>query len=505
VIGAWLRLDGLGPPTELLTRRLFLSLLGVAYLAAFLSLQVQLSGLIGEQGIAPAGQLLDEVTRIAGGARFWRLPTLAWLGPSDAGLHALCLLGAASSLALAAGVAPRLAAALAWLAYASLVAVGGVFLRYQWDALLLETGFLAVWLAPARLRPRDAAAAPVEPLALLLLRFLLFKLMLLSGLVKLLSGDPTWRDATAMTFHYFTQPLPSATSFLAHHLPELVHRLEVVATFVVELLLPWFVFGPRLLRLAAFVGMAGLQLVIGATGNYGFFNLLTFALCVLLLDDALLRRALPARWRPAHASPERARRRGWPAGRVAFACLAALLASLSLLRMTDRLGVSAWRPAPLVTLGRAAGQLSLVNAYGLFAVMTTRRDEIALEGSRDGVRWSAYRFRWKPGAPERRPPFAVLHMPRLDWQLWFASLRGCSGAPWFHAFLLRVLEGSPPVLDLLAHDPFPEAPPRFLRTPFARYTFAEPGADAWWRAVPLGEFCPVVTLEGGRLVTAGGR
>ena len=143
-----------------------------------------------------------------------------------------------------------------------------------------------------------------------------------------------------------------------------------------------------------------------------------------------------------------------------------------------------------------------VNAYGLFAVMTTHRDEIALAGSEDGRAWRFYRFRWKPDAADERPGFALLHMPRLDWQLWFAALRGCRGAPWFHAFLQRVLEGSPPVLDLLAEDPFAGAPPRTLRTPLARYTFAEPGSDAWWETSGRGEFCPPVMLENGRLVQA---
>jgi hypothetical protein len=500
--GAWLRLDALGPPVYPLTRRVFLALLGGVYLAAFLSLWVQVHGLVGEEGISPAVRLLEESAASADAARFWRVPTLLWLWPTDAGLHALCGLGAGAALLLVAGAAPRLCAAVLWLLYLSLVSVGGTFLRYQWDALLLETGFLAIWLAPAALSPRAAARTPVEPLAFLLLRFLLFKLMFLSGMVKLLSGDPTWRDLTAMTFHYFSQPLPSPASFFVHHFPEWLHRLEGVMTFVIELALPWLVFGPRALRLLAFAGMVGLQLMIGGTGNYGFFNLLTFALCVLLLDDAVLRRAIPARWRPEAVDAERARPRGWGPARVAFACLAVPLLALSLLRATDRLGVSPWRPGPLVGLGRAIAPLNSVNAYGLFAVMTTQRDEIALEGSDDGESWRAYRFRWKPNEPSERPRLAGPHMPRLDWQLWFAALRGCAGAPWFHQFLLRVLEGSEPVLDLLAENPFPEAPPRYLRTPFARYTFAPPGGVDWWVAQDRGHFCPAVTLDGGRLVQA---
>ncbi len=499
---ARLRLESLGPPVYLLTRRLFLVLLGFVYLAAFLSAWVQVDGLIGEHGISPALRLLEEREEIAGAARFWRLPTLLWLWPADAGLHLLCALGVGSALLLVAGLAPRAVATTLWLLYLSLVSVSGIFLRYQWDALLLEAGFLAIWLAPASLSLRAAARAPVEPLALFLLRFLLFKLMFLSGAVKLLSGDPAWRDLTAMTYHYLTQPLPTPTSFFAYHLSDGLHRVEAGLTFVIELVLPWGMFGPRLLRLLAFAGMAGLLLMIGGTGNYGFFNLLGLALCVLLLDDAVLRRALPERWRPTQADPQRVRPRGWRPARVAFACFVALLLSLSVLRMTDRLGVSPWRPGPLVALGRAVAPLSVANAYGLFAVMTKQRDEIALEGSEDGETWRGYRFRWKPGAPNDRPRFPGLHMPRPDWQLWFASLRGCAGAPWFHSFLLRVLEGSEPVLGLPANDPFPDTPPRFLRTPFARYRFAPMGGETWWEIQPLGDFCPAVALEGGRLVPA---
>jgi hypothetical protein len=380
--------------------------------------------------------------------------------------------------------------------------VGGAFLLYQWDALLLETGFLAIWLAPAPLRPREAARAPVEPLALWLLRLLLFKLMLLSGAVKLLSGDPTWRHLAAMQFHYWTQPIPTWTSWYAFHLPEWVHRAEVVGTFAIELGLPLLIFGPRLLRWAAASGLAALQLLIAATGNYGFFNLLTLSLCGLLFDDAAWRRLLPPRWRPAAPDPEAARRPGWPPARLAFAALAALLFALSSVRMLDSVGLAPPRPRPFDALARVLDPFQLTSSYGLFAVMTTDRDEIEVEGSRDGAAWEPYVFPWKPGPLARRPGFAGLHMPRLDWQMWFASLRGCAGSPWFHAFLLRLLQGEPAVLGLLAHDPFAGAPPRYVRTTLYRYTFTDAGEANWWRRVEIGPFCPTVELHGGRLAVA---
>ncbi len=497
---AWLRGRDLGPETHRHTRRIFLTLLGVVYLAAFASLAAQVQGLLGSGGIAPAAPALDAAGPDLGLSRLWRAPTLLWLWRSDAALRSFCVAGILGSVLLVAGVAPRLLAALLWLLYLSFVTAGGIFLRYQWDALLLETGFLAIWLAPARLSPRRAAEAPVDPLAVWLLRLLLFKLMFLSGVVKLGSGDPTWRDLSAMEFHYWTQPLPSATSWFAHHLPAGFHHAEVVGTFAVELAAPFLLFAPRRIRWLAWLPLAGLQLLISGTGNYGFFNALTFALCVFLLEDAVLLRVLPRRLGLARPDAERARRRGRDPARLALAALAALLVMLNLQLALDRLGVALWRPEAVLATQRALRPFHVANPYGLFASMTTDRNEIALEGSHDGETWRSYRFRWKPDRLEQAPRFAGLHMPRLDWQLWFAALRGCRGAPWFHAFLLRVLQGEAVVLDLVAENPFPDAPPRYLRTPFERYTFAPPGADAWWEARPLGSFCPTVMLEGDGLV-----
>ena len=495
---AWLRASDLGPETHSLTRRVFLTLLAIAYLAAFTSLWVQVEGLIGSRGISPAAEFLAEVAEIAGGERFWRVPTLLWFGSGDGALHLLCAAGVLLSLLLAAGVAPRFGAALLWLLYLSLVSAGGIFLRYQWDSLLLEAGFLAIWVAPAALAPKRAARAPVDPLAVWLLRILLFKLMFLSGVVKLQSGDPAWPELTAMDWHYLTQPLPNPLSFYAHHLPAWLHRLEVVGTFAFELGVPFLIFAPRRLRWAAWPALIGLQLLISATGNYGFFNLLSVALCTWLLDDALLRRLLPRRLRP-QPSAVSARRRGWGPARVALAALAVPLFALNGLLVLERLGAAVFRPQALVSLQRELAPLHVVNPYGLFAVMTKQRDEIGLEGSADGVEWRAYPFRYKPGPPPRAPRFAGLHMPRLDWQLWFASLRGCSRAPWLHSFLLRVLQGEPAVLGLLEANPFPDAPPRYLRTAFVRYEFAAPGGEAWWVTEPRGEFCPVVELRGERI------
>jgi hypothetical protein len=287
-----------------------------------------------------------------------------------------------------------------------------------------------------------------------------------------------------------------------HHLPDWFHRGEVVMTFVIELMVPFLVFGPRRLRWCAFPALASLQLLIGTTGNYGFFNLLSLALCVFLLDDAALRPLLPRRFRNA---PEPARRPKWNPARATFSALAGLLLALNAHIVLAKLGVPAIAPTALVNLQQRIAPWYLVNRYGLFAVMTTQRDEIGLEGSRDGREWRAYGFRWKPGPPPRAPRFTGLHMPRLDWQLWFAALRGCGRAPWFHDFMQQVLRGEEDVLRLLESNPFPTDPPRYLRTPLLRYRFAPPGGASWWTAEPLGTFCPTVELRDDRLVRVPGR
>ncbi len=497
----------LGPETHRLTRRLFLVLLAAVYATAFASLWLQVEGLIGSRGIAPAAELLARAREQLGGGAFARVPTLLWLGSSDAALHGLCAAGVAAALLLALGVAPRLALAALWALYLSCVSVGGPFLSYQWDALLLETGALAVLLAPGGLAPRRAAEGAPSAIALWLLRLLLFKLMLLSGVVKWISEDATWRGLTALHFHYWTQPLPAWTSWYAHQLPGVLHSAGALATLAIEIALPFAIFLRRGGRVVAFAGFALLQVAIGLTGNYGFFNALTLALCALLLDDAVLRRVLPARLcarlapepPPTAASP----RGGW-LPRVALAGVAVALVALSASRALESVGAPLPRPAWFRAAERGLAPFRSINAYGLFAVMTTERNEIELQGSDDGRSWKSYGFRWKPGPPERAPRFVQPHMPRLDWQLWFAALRGCPRAPWLPGFFERVLQGEPGVLALMGENPFPEAPPRQLRTRLHAYRFAPGGSEGlWWQRTLRGGFCPKVTLEGGRLVPVG--
>jgi hypothetical protein len=394
----------------------------------------------------------------------------------------LCGGGIVLSALLILDIAPGPALAALWASYLSLTVIGQIFMGYQWDALLLETGFLAIFFAPLQLRPRWPRREPSR-VTLWLLRWLLFRLMFSSGLVKLASGDPTWASFTALTSHYETQPLPTPLAWYAHQLPFWFQQLSALGVLVIELLVPFLIFVPlRRARLAAAAALVFLQALIALTGNYTFFNLLAVTLCVLLLDDAFLRRFVPERILarfPRH--PIRPRYRLW-----FVVPLAAAILTPSLTLLAAQLGVPLRSlPGPAVDTLRLALPFHLVGAYGLFANMTTSRPEIVVEGSDDGQNWRAYEFRYKPGDLSRPPPWVAPHQPRLDWQMWFAALGSYEQNLWFGRFLARLLEGSPEVLALLERNPFPDSPPQFVRAILYDYHFtdyAQRSADGrWWR------------------------
>lgn len=487
-----------------LARWIFVRALGAIFALAFVSLWVQIDGLVGTRGILPIGEYLELVRARFGGALWRELPTLCWWNASDASLHAQCALGTACSVALCLGFAPRLCLALAWALYLSLCVAGQDFLWFQWDALLLETAFFAFFFAPGGWRSKLGRDGPPSRWSLFLVRWLLFRLMFASGAVKLASGDAAWHALRALEYHYETQPIPTVLAWYAHHLPAGWHRASCAIMFAIELVLPWFVFGPRRMRIAAGLAFVLLQSAIAITGNYGIFNALTIALCVPLFDDSLWRRVLPRR-RVERSAPARdgastlADRRaarwrariGWTWAIGIVLVTGAMLAS--------RLDRALAPPDPLRRAEAWIAPLRTLNTYGLFAVMTTQRDEIIIEGSRDGVEWRAYEFRYKPGNLRRAPPWVAPHMPRLDWQMWFAALGRVRDNFWFQRLLQRLLEGSKPVEALLAVNPFENSPPQFVRARLVRYTFtsaaARAAAGTWWTSSELGLYAPEVSLS----------
>jgi predicted DCC family thiol-disulfide oxidoreductase YuxK len=500
--------DVAAKPTYLRAGALFVRLVGLCYLAAFVSLWVQVDGLIGPRGILPADRYLEWVRTHFGSERFWLVPTLAWLSPGPGMLHFLCGAGAAASFAVLLGIAPTLGLAVAWLFYLSLSSVAQIFLGYQWDALLLETGLLAIFLFPPSWRLRFTASRPPSETVRRLLLWLLFRLMFSSGAVKLGSGDPAWRSLTALRHHYETQPLPTWIGWAFHQLPLSFHELSCVFLFFVELAVPFLVFLPRRGKHVAFGFFLVLQILIALTGNYAFFNLLAISLCVLLIDDAAFFRRLSSR-APRVRSGQAPRgisvstgvdetNRRWPrAFLVPFAAVI-LLTSAVQLALTVRRSAQGL-PRAAVALVSSLEPLRSVNRYGLFAIMTTRRPEIIVEGSDDGQTWKPYEFRWKPGDVGRRPGFVAPHQPRLDWQMWFAALETCEENPWLPSFLGRLLQGEPAVLRLLRNNPFPAGAPRYVRATLYDYHFTDRATrgstGAWWQREPLGLYCPVVSRE----------
>src|SRR5262245_27431615 len=493
--------------TYVWAQRWFLRALGAIYLIAFVSLWVQVDGLVGSNGMSPANQFLPAVHGQVGSEAYGLLPTLCWFNSSDAFLHLLCGSGVFISFVLIFGIAPAVSLVALFVLYLSLTIAGQVFFNFQWDVLLLETGFLSIFFAPWQLWPRELlllrrspppATAPVSRVGLFLLKLLLFNLILMSGVVKLTSGDDSWWNLTALDYHYWSQPLPTVFGWLADKSPEWFKHFSVAFCLVVEIIVPFFIWAPRRLRLIACGLLIFLQLAIAITGNYCFFNLLTLALCLLLIDDSIvIRDRQGIRYQSVGAADGRAL---WQR----LCAYAGIILIIVTLPMNAWLIFSAFKPLSrpprtLTDLYERIEAFRIVNGYGLFRVMTKDRCEIVLEGSADGIDWLPYEFKCKPGDVKRVPGWCAPHQPRLDWQMWFAALGTPRENPWFVALILRLLQGSRDVNGLLAINPFPDKPPRYIRAMFYRYRFTtgeeRRQTGAWWKREELHEYLPTLSLE----------
>ncbi|HEV2021183.1 MAG TPA: lipase maturation factor family protein [Terriglobales bacterium] len=474
----------LEPESVVLVEWLFLKALAVIYAIAFASLAVQVTGLVGSRGVEPLADFLPRAREVLGTSAYLDFPTIFWLSASDTALRAACWAGVGLSALLFFGIARRAVCAVLLVLYLSLTVAGQDFMSFQWDALLLEAGFLAIFLGSSQV-------------VLRLYRWLLFRLLFLSGMVKLTSGDPAWRSLAALSYHYETQPLPTPLAWYMHQLPLGFHKLEAVLMFGAELGVPFLFFAPRRIRHLGALATLGFQALIFLTGNYTFFNLLAVALCLFLLDDALLGRAVPrARRKKLEAAESRRRRPKWLYKAVAVA-LAVFILTVSSYEMAGEFFRFHFQ-----TADRAMARiypLRLVNTYGLFAIMTTSREEIVIEGSNDGVTWQEYEFPYKPGDVGRRPPWVEPHQPRLDWQMWFAALGSYQDNPWVLRLMERLLEGEPAVLRLLEKNPFPGHPPKYVRALLYDYRFTTPEerrqTGAWWARDLRGLYVPPVSLK----------
>jgi lipase maturation factor 1 len=498
-------------PGHLWPRWIFLRALGLIYLSAFYSLLFQIRGLNGPNGILPAADYLQAVAGVLHGRRFWYVPSLFWLGSSDHALMLVCWVGLIASLLLALNLWPRGMLAVCFACFVSFVSTAQDFSSYQSDGMLLEAGFLSLFFAPPGFRPGLARGNPASRASLFLLQWEWFRIYFESGVVKLASGDISWRHLTAMDDYYQNGPLPSWIGWYVQQLPHWFHAMAVVFTFAAELGVCWLVFLPRRLRIAAFCLLTPFQISIILTANYAFLNYIVLSLGFLLLDDRAITAILPAKLCSliAKSSREAANaaegteswRARWGAALKPFRMLVAALCLGAVFYVTSlQLAGMFVRPLPLSQWPeRMLDPFRIANQYGLFAVMTHARYEIEFQGTRDGKEWIAYPFRYKPQELRKPPGIYAPYQPRFDWNLWFASL-----GPWQdYRFVVwteeRLLQNQPEVLELFAGNPFDGMPPREVRTIIYQYWFTDRKTKrengTWWRREPLGEYAPPLARE----------
>lgn len=475
-----------------LTRFLILRLLGLVYAVAFLVAANQLVPLIGHHGLTPADHYLQSIRNHFGSSfgGMIQIPTLFWFGISDAALTAFAWIGLLLSLVVLAGYANAILLAILWAMYLSIVHVGQIWYGYGWETQLLETGFLSIFLCPL-FDPRPFPTRPPPIVVIWLFRWLGFRIMIGAGLIKL-RGDPCWRDLTCMYYHYETQPIPSPISRYLHFAPRWFHQVETAWNHFIELVAPWFSFGPRLARHIAGALMIAFQLLLIISGNLSFLNYLTIIPFLACIDDTLWRRILPRtvvrRADGIDLEPELSYTQNATA-----VVLAAVVAFLSIDVVSNLL-------SQRQMMNTSFNSLELVNTYGAFGVVGRERNEIIFEGTADDVigadtKWKAYEFKAKPGDPDRAPPFVAPYQPRIDWQIWFAAMASPSDYPWTLHFVSRLLHNDQGTLSLLANNPFPDTPPRFIRARLYRYHFKPPGQSGWWSREPIEEWLPALSLD----------
>lgn len=495
-----------GAQDRLLPRWLFLRALGIIYFSVFYSLLFQIRGLIGPDGILPAGPYLLAVAHSLGPwLRIWYAPTLLWLSSGNGMLNAICWAGLGASVLLILNFWPRGMLVICFLLFLSFIAAAQDFSSYQSDGMLLEAGFICLFLAPPRFRPGFARWYPGPRASWLLLLWEWFRIYFESGVVKLTSGDPEWRHFTAMDEYYQNGPLPTWIGWYVQHLPHWFHAATVWATLALELGFVWMLFLPRRFRIICFFIVTPWQIGVILTANYTFLNYMVLALGVFLLDDRFILGILPSRWstrlrnRFTLADTTTAASQNWwhrlrnPWKTFRLSLTAVMLFWIFYATTAEMLGNAHLPTAPVVPLE----PFRIANQYGLFAVMTRGRYEIEFQGSNDGQNWVAYPYRYKPQAMNKPPRIYAPYQPRFEWNLWFASLGSWRDYPIVPNTEVRLLSNDKDVLELFAGNPFPDQPPREIRALLWQYWFTtrdeKRRTGMWWRRELLGLYAP--TLE----------
>ncbi|HUE44007.1 MAG TPA: lipase maturation factor family protein [Candidatus Sulfotelmatobacter sp.] len=525
----WLFDPRQGATNQFLPRWLFLRAIGLIYFSAFFSLLFQIRGLIGPDGVLPASEYLDAVAKSAAAARFWYAPTLFWLSTSSHMLMAVCWLGLAASLLVVFNIFPRTALFVCFVSFLSFVAAAGEFSGYQSDGMLLEAGFIVLFVAPMGFRPRLAATQAPLRASIFLLLWEWFRIYFESGVAKIASGDPEWRRFTAMDEYYQNGPLPTWIGWYMQHLPHWFHATTAFLTLALELVLVFMLFLPRRWRIVCFFIVTPWQLVVILTANYTFLNYLVLALGIFLLDDRFLQRLIPPRWKhnwtvfplapvetavEASNEPSETIDRSSASGTVEQPdwthstrhhlanfqlTLTCVMFAWLFYASTTSLVWMLWSSAPLPGGPVVALEpFRIADRYGLFARMTRGRYEIEFQGSMDGQTWTTYQFRNKPQDPHEAPRIYAPYQPRFDWNLWFASLSDWRSDPVVVRTEERLLSGSPDVVALFASNPFPQ-PPHIVRAVIWQYWFStredKSTQGIWWTRQQLGLYAPTLQRQ----------
>jgi hypothetical protein len=482
-------------PTYRLTRFLILRLLGAIYAVAFLAAANQIVPLIGAHGLLPLNQYVQQTAGAYGstGAAFAKLPSIFWFTHSDTALLTTAWIGLALSLVVVAGFANAPLLTILWILYSSFVNLGQDWYGYGWEIQLLETGFLAIFLCPLLdMRPFPKHPPPIQ--IIILFRWLIFRIMIGAGMIKV-RGDDTWRNWTALYYHFETQPIPGPLSRWFHFLPKVVLRVGVWYNFLAELVAPWFVFWPRPGRQIAGIVIIFLQIILILSGNLSFLNWVTIIPALACFEDAFWSRLLPRALVRRAAASGNGPAPSLSAQVTAWTVMGAIVL-LSVRPVTNLL-------SPDQVMNTSYDPFNLVNTYGAFGSVGRTRLNVVFEGTMDSVpdetaHWIPYIYKALPVALDKRPVQIAPYQPRLDWQMWFASMSTPNEYPWTVTLVSKLLHNDPGAVGLFAANPFPDKPPRYVRAVLYRYSFAKPGnpQHLWWTGERVGDlWLPALSLN----------
>jgi hypothetical protein len=447
--------------------------LGFIYLMAFLVALNQFRPLCGDRGLLPARKFMRRVP-------FREAPSLFYLLKGDRAYLLCSVLGVFLSLLAVTGISDAHGTALSvlvwfllWVIYLSFVNIGQTFYAFGWESLLLESGFLAIFLGPTGSEP--------SWYLIWLYRWLGFRVMFGAGLIKL-RGDQCWRDLTCLHYHFETQPMPNPLSRLFHRLPPALHKAGVLFNHLAEVGLPLLFFAPQPLAGVAAGGSLLFLLSIIVSGNFAWLNWLTAVICLSPLDGTLLARYFHLHPPPLIPQEPLYQALGWG--------LVILVLAKSVQPVRNLI-------SPGQIMNTSFDPFHLVNTYGAFGSITRERYEIVLEGTdeltlKEATVWKEYQFRGKPGDPARMPPFIAPYHLRLDWLMWFEAMPSRGHSRWFINLVTKLLQGDPQTLRLLGKNPFAQQPPCYIRALYYRYSF---GKENWWDRELIGEFLPPLTLK----------